>query len=276
MTSVLARGGPAPIRFSQVLPRPLAQRGRQQDHPGGNPGANLKSIFQRCHPMLVAFVRELTKETINLPPGCLQGGESLDKKAAPSTTDRRASVVLEAAFLLKPKRVTRSVTQSGTYHNHLRFTTHLVRPSHLNRALGAASQEVACPVLLLSRFTYCGEHGVDEQSHLAFLPSGGGARLRGRCPSCLGQLPCPRRNCGPWREVWEKAKMVRLPAEEGRSRWRRGGAAEWSLLLAEPAPLEGSPRRKGAAAHFLLGTLAHVHGNLLPGYGRSRGSGSAP
>ena len=25
-------------------------------HPGGNPGANLKSISHRCHPILVAFV----------------------------------------------------------------------------------------------------------------------------------------------------------------------------------------------------------------------------
>ena len=37
-------------------------------HPGGNPGANLKSISHRCHTILVAFVWELTKETIDLPP----------------------------------------------------------------------------------------------------------------------------------------------------------------------------------------------------------------
>ena len=43
-------------------------------HPGGNPGANLKSISHRFHPILVAFVWELTKETIDLPLGCLQGG----------------------------------------------------------------------------------------------------------------------------------------------------------------------------------------------------------
>jgi len=36
--------------------------------------ANLKSISHRCHPILVAFVLELTKETIDLPLGCLQGG----------------------------------------------------------------------------------------------------------------------------------------------------------------------------------------------------------
>jgi len=45
------------------------------NHPGGNPGANLKSISHRCHPILVAFVWKLTKETIHLPQGCLQGGQ---------------------------------------------------------------------------------------------------------------------------------------------------------------------------------------------------------
>ena len=43
-------------------------------HPGGIPGANLKSTSHRCHPILVAFVWELTSETIDLPLGCLQGG----------------------------------------------------------------------------------------------------------------------------------------------------------------------------------------------------------
>jgi len=40
----------------------------------GNPGANLRSISHICHPILVTFVWELTKETIDLPLGCLQGG----------------------------------------------------------------------------------------------------------------------------------------------------------------------------------------------------------
>ena len=48
--------------------------GRESVHPGGNPGANLKSISDRCHLILVAFVWQLTKETIELPMGCLQGG----------------------------------------------------------------------------------------------------------------------------------------------------------------------------------------------------------
>ena len=43
-------------------------------HPGGNPEANLKSISHRCHLFEVTFVWELTKETIVLPLGWLQGG----------------------------------------------------------------------------------------------------------------------------------------------------------------------------------------------------------
>ena len=37
-------------------------------HPGGNPGANLKPITHRCHPILVAFLWELTKETTYICP----------------------------------------------------------------------------------------------------------------------------------------------------------------------------------------------------------------
>ena len=43
-------------------------------HPGEEMRANLKSISHRCHLFEVAFVWELTKETIHLPLGCLQGG----------------------------------------------------------------------------------------------------------------------------------------------------------------------------------------------------------
>ena len=39
-----------------------------------NPGANRKSISQRCYLEEVAFVSVLTKETIHLPLGHLQGG----------------------------------------------------------------------------------------------------------------------------------------------------------------------------------------------------------
>ena len=43
-------------------------------HPGGNPGANLKSTAHRCYLREVAFEWALTKETIYLPLGCLQAG----------------------------------------------------------------------------------------------------------------------------------------------------------------------------------------------------------
>jgi len=56
------------------------------NHPGGNPGANLKSISHRCHPILVAFVWELTKETIYLPLGCIQGGKSTIRPGPRSTS----------------------------------------------------------------------------------------------------------------------------------------------------------------------------------------------
>ena len=46
-------------------------RGR---HPGVELRANLKSISHRCHLFEMAFVWEVTKETIQLPLGCLQGG----------------------------------------------------------------------------------------------------------------------------------------------------------------------------------------------------------
>jgi len=44
-------------------------------HPEVELRANLKPISQRCHPTLVAFAWELTKETLDLPLGCLQGGD---------------------------------------------------------------------------------------------------------------------------------------------------------------------------------------------------------
>ena len=48
--------------------------GMSPDRPGGNPGANLKSISHRCDLREVAFEWELTEETIYLPLGCLQAG----------------------------------------------------------------------------------------------------------------------------------------------------------------------------------------------------------
>ena len=48
--------------------------GGERRGPPGNPGANLGSISHRCHLFEVAFTWELTKETMHLLMGCLQGG----------------------------------------------------------------------------------------------------------------------------------------------------------------------------------------------------------
>jgi len=62
------------MRTAGGVAAPARVVARSPPHPGGNPGANLNSISQRCQPVLVSFVWELTKETIDLPLGCLQGG----------------------------------------------------------------------------------------------------------------------------------------------------------------------------------------------------------
>ena len=50
-------------------------RKQSTHHFGGDLGANLKSISHRYYLREVAFGWELTKETIHLPLGCLQGGQ---------------------------------------------------------------------------------------------------------------------------------------------------------------------------------------------------------
>jgi len=60
--------------YHAELPQHAAVLAAQKEI-GVNPGANLKSISRRCHPILVVFVCELTKETMIFPLGCLQGGE---------------------------------------------------------------------------------------------------------------------------------------------------------------------------------------------------------
>jgi len=52
-------------------------------HPGGNPGANLKSISHGCYLFEVAFVWDLTNETLVLPLGCLQGGQTAPRRSVP-------------------------------------------------------------------------------------------------------------------------------------------------------------------------------------------------
>jgi len=67
-----------PTNFAKVLPgesQTNAIKRSTRHQPGGNPVAKLKSIPHRCYLREVAFEWELTKETIDLPLGCLQGGE---------------------------------------------------------------------------------------------------------------------------------------------------------------------------------------------------------
>ena len=49
----------------------LAKGAREYSRKVLGPGANLKSISNRCYHFEVAFVWELTKETIVFPMGCL-------------------------------------------------------------------------------------------------------------------------------------------------------------------------------------------------------------
>ena len=69
-----------PALPSTRCPTPIPQKGvpsrtppepsiLHPHHPGGNPGANLKSISHRCHSILVAFVWELYRFAPGLPPG---------------------------------------------------------------------------------------------------------------------------------------------------------------------------------------------------------------
>ena len=93
-----------------------------QNHLGVELGANLKSISHRCHLFEVAFVWELTKETIHLPLGCLQGGswQGIDtrEKYEPPSSARRSKN--NTGFLARPQsgelivctpKVDRCVTQ---------------------------------------------------------------------------------------------------------------------------------------------------------------------
>ena len=73
-------------------------------HPGIELRENLKSISHRCHLFEVAFVWELTKETINLPLSCLQGGEvtrdegdEVEGRARGSPVDAARRHLLQAA-----------------------------------------------------------------------------------------------------------------------------------------------------------------------------------
>ena len=52
-----------PFRFPYTWSGP---RVLGRTHPGGDPGANRKSIYHRCHPITVAFVWKLTREIVDM------------------------------------------------------------------------------------------------------------------------------------------------------------------------------------------------------------------
>ena len=72
--------------------------------PGGNPRANLESISRRCYLREAAFEWELTKETICLPLGCLQGGQ--EYRCIPAHTQRFRFTV---PFHALPKIISQNV-----------------------------------------------------------------------------------------------------------------------------------------------------------------------
>ena len=71
------------IRCAPNPPPPNSSHGasRSHSHPGGNPGANIKTISHKYYIREEEFECELTKETIYLPLGCLQGGTAAELHA---------------------------------------------------------------------------------------------------------------------------------------------------------------------------------------------------
>jgi hypothetical protein len=85
---------PRPRRTKVNTAGPIWFRG-QGFHPGVELRANLKSISHRCHLFEVAFARRLTKETMHLPLGCLQGGPAIWRRVlAPQPRPQSSSPLL--------------------------------------------------------------------------------------------------------------------------------------------------------------------------------------
>ena len=66
--------GEVPLHGGDVQQGGAACHRALAHHPGVESRANLKSVSHRCHLFEVAFVWELTKDAIDLPLCCLQGG----------------------------------------------------------------------------------------------------------------------------------------------------------------------------------------------------------
>jgi len=76
---------------------------RNLRHPGVELRANLKSISHRCHLFEVAFLWQLTRETIHLPLGCLQGGAArrVVRDPAPRCSWDHQNRVIQESMSLK-------------------------------------------------------------------------------------------------------------------------------------------------------------------------------
>ena len=85
--------------------------------PGGDPGANLKTISHMCHLILVAFVWELAEETIDLPLGCLQGGEGSRFEIRVSLR-MLCSLAILSRFLFQPAQPRRGFTPTPIPDRH--------------------------------------------------------------------------------------------------------------------------------------------------------------
>jgi hypothetical protein len=76
-------------------------------HPGVELRENLKSISHRSHLFEVAFVWELTEETMHLPLGCLQGGDSgpYDRRHDKTTEAERTTSSQKCDAVLRRVRI---------------------------------------------------------------------------------------------------------------------------------------------------------------------------
>ena len=82
-----------PVAPAQALRTPITP---STTRPGVKLRANLKSISHRCYLFEVALVWELTKETIVLPRGCLQGGSGVKQLLDRSVKQFRGGLESEA------------------------------------------------------------------------------------------------------------------------------------------------------------------------------------
>ena len=125
-----------------------------QSHPGFELRANLSSISHKCHLFEVAFVWELTKETIHLPLGCLQGGEPLIMFSRLSPGGQDQILVLTVLYVSlnpqpstlnpqpnarNPKPETRNPNPETYTRNPTPHTPHLI-PKILNPKLETTNQ----------------------------------------------------------------------------------------------------------------------------------------